>query len=163
MDCSPILALLALCSIAPEAPPAALPLVEERPAVASCMSKEQARTAYRTSHLYWHGSAHCWNNSPGRTSRPSTPSAASKPRSKPVTLSVVADANANPAQAPAEPDKAEIFYPPLLKAQAAIASDLYSMRRPITEWPMMLELDITGPDLEHGIDGCCWPPLESLK
>lgn len=38
------------------------------PAEASpaCMTKVEARAAFRTSHLYWHGAGHCWNATAGR-------------------------------------------------------------------------------------------------
>jgi hypothetical protein len=32
----------------------------------SCMTKSEARHAYSTSYLYWHGADHCWDATPGR-------------------------------------------------------------------------------------------------
>jgi hypothetical protein len=32
----------------------------------SCMSKTEARAAFRTAHLYWHGPDHCWDATPTR-------------------------------------------------------------------------------------------------
>jgi hypothetical protein len=32
----------------------------------SCMTESEARRAYATSHLYWHGADHCWDATPGR-------------------------------------------------------------------------------------------------
>ena len=168
MICSPILALLALCTMTPEPPPVALPLAEERPTAMACMTKEQARATFRTSHLYWHTTRHCWDDRPVGSRRYA---AAPKPRSNPVNLSAapitrsqprvlsVADANANEGREA----RIEIYYPALMREQAAVAADMYSMQRPITEWPLMLDLDATGPDPDHGIDGCCWPPLEQMR
>src|SRR3569833_1201980 len=36
------------------------------PASAACMSIGEARQHYGSVHLYWHGSNHCWDASPGR-------------------------------------------------------------------------------------------------
>jgi hypothetical protein len=33
---------------------------------APCMTESEARRAYSTSHLYWHGAGHCWDATPGR-------------------------------------------------------------------------------------------------
>jgi hypothetical protein len=33
---------------------------------APCMTETEARRAYSTSHLYWHGPDHCWDATPGR-------------------------------------------------------------------------------------------------
>jgi hypothetical protein len=123
------------------------------------MTKAQARAVYKTSHLYWHGSRHCWDASATLTRRSRTASTIAPSReSKPL---IVSDASGNAAQERAA--RIEIFYPELLRAQAEIATDLYAVQRPITEWPLMLDIDITGPDLEKGIDGCCWPALETLR
>lgn len=157
MDCSPILALLALCTPTPEGPPTALSLTSERPAATSCMSKEQARAAYKTSHLYWHGARHCWDasaTSARRHERPVAPSRESNPHT-------VSDASGNVA--PLSAARIEIYYPALLRAQAEITTDLYAVQRPITDWPLMLDIDVTGPDPDNGIDGCCWPPMETLR
>jgi hypothetical protein len=35
----------------------------------SCMTKREARAHYPRAHLYWHGSAHCWDNRRGGTRR----------------------------------------------------------------------------------------------
>ena len=48
-------------------------LVLSWPAVAhaskDCMTKAEARKAYRTSHLYWHGKGRCWDASPRASHR----------------------------------------------------------------------------------------------
>ena len=165
MDCSPILALLALCTPAPEGPPLALSLAPEKPAI-TCMTKEQARATYKTSHLYWHTARHCWDD---RSTAPRAIARLPKAYSNPNKLSAYADASGNDVAPlppmPSLPSDAnvEIYYPSLMRKQAEISTDLYAMQKPITQWPLMLDLDITGPDPDHGIDGCCWPSLESLR
>jgi len=37
---------------------------------AECLSKGEARERYRTSHLYWHGVDHCWDNQRHRQVEP---------------------------------------------------------------------------------------------
>jgi hypothetical protein len=32
----------------------------------SCMSKTEARQAFHSSHIYWHGAEHCWDATPRR-------------------------------------------------------------------------------------------------
>ncbi len=34
-------------------------------AAGSCMTESEARHAFPTSHLYWHGADHCWDATPG--------------------------------------------------------------------------------------------------
>lgn len=134
-----------------------------------CMTKSEARAAHPTAHLYWHGEQHCWDNHPSARRKAMRALAQEKPKndSKPHAPS---DANANDLRTKRKA-AAEVVYPVLVRKQAAIASDMYAMQRPITEWPLLLDIDATGPpelpapdfDLERGVDGCCWPPLESLK
>jgi hypothetical protein len=33
---------------------------------AECLNKSEARAKYHSSHIWWHGDEHCWDNSPGR-------------------------------------------------------------------------------------------------
>lgn len=164
MTCAPILALLALCTATPEGPPGALPLADEQPA-AACLTKQQAREKYPGAWLYWHGKNHCWDNRGHRKVRPSpvkeqTFAQAPVRTSNPKTRSVVADASGNGMQRLVP--RIEVYYPALIQEQFAVANDLYTVQRPITEWPLMLDLDSAGPDPDNGIDGCCWPPLEQL-
>ena len=127
-----------------------------------CMTKSQARALYKTAHLYWHTENHCWDNRAHRRIKADPPPKSKAAETKPVEPVVIADASGN---GPIRRGKVaqEIVFPPLVASQSAIAADMYQVRRPITEWPLMLDLDATGPDPNNGIDGCCWPPLESLK
>ena len=34
-----------------------------------CMSKREARAAFPTRHIYWHGEDHCWDTHPARQAR----------------------------------------------------------------------------------------------
>jgi len=43
------------------------------PATAACMSIGEARQHFGSVHLYWHGSDHCWDASPGRRRDAATP------------------------------------------------------------------------------------------
>lgn len=165
MICSPILALLALCTMTPEPPPVALPLAEE----AVCMTRAQARAKYPKDWLYWHGKNHCWDNrAPARriiertrAQRPEPKAASVSSHHVKATQQMLADASGNTAAR--RTAKIEIYYPALMREQAAVAADLYAVQRPITEWPLMLDLDAAGPDPDNGIDGCCWPPMETLR
>jgi hypothetical protein len=160
MDCTPFLALLGMCTLTPEGPPTALSLADEKPAVV-CMTKQQARAKYPKDWLYWHGSNRCWDNIPGRSHRARKPAPTSEPKqaSNPKTVSV-ADASGNTVAR--RQARIEVFYPAVVVEQQAIANDLYTVAKPITEWPLMMDLDAAGPDPDNGIDGCCWPPLEQL-
>lgn len=160
MDCPAILVALAVCSATPQTPASVLGLVEEQAAPSACMTKEQARATFKTSHLYWHGSRHCWDNNRGAV-RLRTPTNSRNPKRQSDEVALVADANGTPVQK--REARIEIFYPALVREQHEVANDLYLMQRPITDWPLMLDIDVTGPDPDKGIDGCCWPPMETLR
>ena len=159
MVCPPVFVLLAMCTATPEPPPTALPLVEQ-PSAATCLTKLQAREKYATSHLYWHGARHCWDNNRGAV-HVRLPTNTRPPKHHSDEVAVVADANGGPAKERAA--RIEIYYPALVREQHEVANDLYLMQRPITDWPLMLDIDVTGPDPDKGIDGCCWPAMETLR
>jgi hypothetical protein len=120
-----------------------------------CLSKAQARAEHPKAHLYWHGSDHCWDNQQRRHRDP--PDARKALAQEPKHTS-------NPLPPSDRKRIAEIIYPPLVAQQATIINkELFTAWRPITEWPLLLDIDATGPDPDNGIDGCCWPPLESLQ
>jgi len=152
MDCTAFLAALKLCTTEPEDTALSYTKVEQ----AECLTKEQARKAYPGAWLYWHGKNHCWDNRGPAHRRPSLP-VKEKTFAK---TTIVADASGNTMQR--RVPRIEVFYPALIQEQSAIATDIYTVQRPITEWPLMLDLDAAGPDPDNGIDGCCWPPLEQL-
>jgi len=157
MDCSPILALLAICTPVPDGPPKALPLADEKPA-AVCMTKEQARAKYPKAWLYWHGASHCWDNIPGR--RSSTARSEPIPISKPPAPSVASGSKQpNSDQRPSH----EIIYP-VLRNSLGVGPEMLTAYE-LTHWPLLIDLDEmfdTPPDPDNGIDGCCWPKLETL-
>jgi len=156
--CTGILAALALCVPTPEPPPTALPIAAEQPA-GQCLTKSQARAIYKTSHLYWHTAAHCWDDKrSGGRSYPAPPH-----RAAPTTSSKPPLASADPNGNRVGKTPATIIYPVLIQAQAAVAADIYAMQQPITQWPLLLDIDALGPDPDNGIDGCCWPPMETLR
>lgn len=128
----------------------------------ACMTKAEARAAFKTSHLYWHTEHHCWDNRAHRPVKADPPPKVKPVENKPVEPVVLADASGNGLIRRGKVAQ-EIVFPPLVASQSAIAKDIMSVQRPITEWPLMLDIDATGPDPDKGIDGCCWPPLESLK
>jgi hypothetical protein len=51
---------------------AVIVLAGPAPASAACMSIGEARQHFGSVHLYWHGSDHCWDASPGRRRDPAT-------------------------------------------------------------------------------------------
>jgi hypothetical protein len=164
--CAAVFAALNLCTAAPEEAPAPLPYSTAQQE-AKCLTKTEARAAYPGAHIYWHGHRHCWDDQPGRRriapravaqarAQAPKPSRESKPES-------VSDPNGNKADRLDRLQKSsEVYYPALIREQAAIASDLYAVQRPITQWPLMLDIDVAGPDPDNGIDGCCWPNLQAL-
>jgi hypothetical protein len=165
MDCTGILLAMKLCTAEPEPPP--LPYTAEQ---GECLNKQQARAKYGSSHLYWHTARRCWDDQPTR--RYTAPRAlAERQRSKAPTVRIaanaLADANGTPAMKRVETyeqrkAKQEIYYPALLQQQAAITADIYAVQKPITEWPLMLDVDAAGPNPDSDLDRCCWPNLQIL-
>jgi len=49
-------------------------------AAASCMTKSEAREAYSTSYLYWHGANHCWDATPNGRRDTTTATTTATPR-----------------------------------------------------------------------------------
>jgi len=124
----------------------------------TCLSKAEARAKWPKAHLYWHTGDHCWDNKQStKHEKKRDPRVAPEPLPKVAAQALAAEMKKPQAR------QQEIIYPPLVASQAAITADVMAVQRPITEWPLMLDLDATGPDPNRGIDGCCWPPLESLK
>src|SRR5947209_1017503 len=66
-------------------------------ASATCLTHDQARRTFRTSHLYWHSKDHCWDASPIFARRASLSRPVRPPDSR--TASAVA---AEPSKAPAK-------------------------------------------------------------
>jgi hypothetical protein len=55
----------------------------------ACMTESEARAKFPKAHLYWHGSEHCWDDSPGYGSRAlaAVPVHSSRPALAPVPAS----------------------------------------------------------------------------
>jgi hypothetical protein len=116
-----------------------------------CMTKQEARAKWPTKAIYSHGSSGCWNNQP-LSSRPST--------TPPVkTSDSIAKARALVLPAPR---------PKATKTEVVNDADLFN-GAPMTGWRVLIGVDgligINGqvPDPNNGVDGCCWPSLETLK
>jgi hypothetical protein len=130
-----------------------------------CMTKSEARAEYPKAYLSWRTKDHCWySRSHRRSEKPAkkkekAPSIEPNGESQPI---VIADATGNVVKRRGK-EAQQVVYPALIASQAAILDDLYTMQKPITQWPLMLDIDATGPDPDNGIDGCCWPPMEALK
>jgi hypothetical protein len=88
-----------------------------------CLTKVEARQLYKTDHIYWHTSAHCWDDQAlGSKSGDSEP--------KPVA------AAAGPATlAAAVRPNIEIAFPSLVKADGV----------PTSQWPVRLQVDWLSP------------------
>jgi hypothetical protein len=163
MDCTGILLALKLCT-PPEPPPEALAIAAEQ-ASAQCLTKQQARAIYRTSHLYWHTAARCWDDQPTRGRkyhvRPNAPKLKRDAGTARAQAPLLVDPAGNPAS---RKTKSEVFYPVLVAQQAEMASDIYAMQRPITQWPLLMDIDATGPRNETCIEdnGICWLRLEAI-
>jgi hypothetical protein len=114
----------------------------------SCMTQEEARTKFKTSHLYWHTSERCWDNKAGRHlkgyGKREHPKPTPKPRPQP-------DGTLKPTPEP--PVRGEIIMPQMTTGMAAASLD--GMLRPeaVTTWPLLIDIDEDLPE-------CCWPPLD---
>jgi hypothetical protein len=169
MDCTGILLALKLCT-PPEPPADALAIAAEQ-ASAQCLTKSQARAIYKTSHLYWHTAAHCWDDNSSRSRKyrdGQHRASAPKSRSNPVTVSearaqaLPVDPNGNGVSR-ATSAKSEVVYPTLVAKQADVAADIYTVQQPITQWPLMLDIDATGPHSDCIQDnGICWQRVETI-
>jgi hypothetical protein len=111
-----------------------------------CMTKQEARAKWPTKPIYSHGSSGCWNNQP-LSSRPST--------TPPVkTSDSIAKARALVLPAPR---------PKATKTEVVNDSDLFN-GAPMTGWRVLIDIDgHQVPDPNNGVDGCCWPSLDTLK
>jgi hypothetical protein len=117
-----------------------------------CMTKQEARAKWPTKPIYSHGSSRCWDDKP-LSSRPST-----TPPAKTSDSITTARALVLPAPRP-KATKTEISSPSMIVND----TDLFN-GAPMTGWRVLI--DINGhqvPDPNNGVDGCCWPSLDTLK
>ena len=131
-----------------------------------CMTKQEARAKWPAKPIYLHSSSRCWNGQP-LSSRPSTTSAANASDSATKTVAL-----ALPVPRP-KPTKTEIFFPSVVVKNSADTdfftgtsaitdTDLFT-GAPITGWPLLIDIDDEAPNPNDGVDGCCWPSLDTLR
>ena len=118
-----------------------------------CMSKQEARAKWPTKPIYWHGSSRCWNNQPlssGRSTMP--PATASDSATKALAFVSTPLPKAT---------KTEVFFPSII-VNNSVSTDLF-IGVPLTDWPLLIDIDGQAPDPNNGADRCCWPSLDGLK
>ena len=117
-----------------------------------CMTKQEARAKWPTKPIYSHGSSRCWGDQP-LSSRSST-----TPPAKTSDSITTARALVLPAPRP-KATKSEISSPSMIVTDA----DLFNVA-PMTGWRVLIDIDgHQVPDPNNGVDGCCWPSLDTLK
>ena len=127
------------------------PAVQASP---ECMTKQEARAKWPTKPIYWHGSSRCWNDQP-LSRRPST-----TPTAK--TSDSANKARALDLSAPQpKATKTEVIFPSII-VNNSVSTDLF-IGAPMTSWPVLIDIDGQAPNGNNGIDGCCWPSLDTLK
>jgi hypothetical protein len=117
-----------------------------------CMTKQEARAKWPTKPIYLHGSSRCWNDQP-LSSRRSTTAPASDSATKALAFDL-------PAPRP-KATKTEIFFPSVI-VNNSVGIDLFN-GTPMTGWPVLIDIDGQAPNPNNGVDGCCWPSLDTLK
>jgi hypothetical protein len=116
------------------------------------MSKQEARAKWPTKPIYSHGSSRCWNDQPLSSRRSTTPPANT---SDSATKALAFVSAPRPKAA-----KTEILFPSIIVNNSA-STNLF-IGAPMTGWPLLIDIDQL-PDPNNGVDGCCWPSLDSLK
>ena len=119
-----------------------------------CMTKQEARAKWPAKPIYWHGSNRCWNDQP-LSSRRSTASPANTSDS--VNKALALDLSAPRPKA----TRTEVFYPSII-VNNSVSTDLF-IGVPLTDWPVLIDIDSQAPDPNNGADRCCWPSLDVLK
>ena len=119
-----------------------------------CMTQQEARAKWPAKPIYWHGSNRCWNDQP-LSSRRSTASPANTSDS--VNKALALDLSAPRPKA----TRTEVFYPSII-VNNSVSTDLF-IGVPLTDWPVLIDIDGQAPDPNNGADRCCWPSLDGLK
>jgi len=152
-----------------------------------CLSKREARAKWPQRHLYWHTSDRCWDthrggnryrHKPGQIRDYIPPdekrARASADPAEDVALPETKRAGRSAAlpviQPPLKPPEwkvagPDILFPPLIVNHDATVT--YLEPTVSTGWKPLFDIDedTTGlprPDLEHNVDGCCWPDMRTL-
>jgi hypothetical protein len=119
-----------------------------------CMTKQEARTKWPTKPIYWHGSNHCWNDQTLSSRRSTAPPANT---SDSVNKALALDLSAPRPKA----TKTEVFYPSII-VNNSVNTALF-IGAPLTDWPLLIDIDGQAPDPNNGADRCCWPSMDALK
>jgi hypothetical protein len=100
----------------------------------ACLSKAEARAKYQTSHLYWHGSGHCWDNRATRATTKGDRLPLHRPKLEPdgalVQKTIVA---AGPT----------VAYPDLMPGGGTVVAMLQP--EAMTRWPLVADFDADPP------------------
>jgi hypothetical protein len=111
-----------------------------------CMTKQEARAKWPTKPIYSHGSSRCWGDQPLSSRSSTTPPA--------KTSDSITTARALVLPAPR---------PKATKTEVVNDADLFNVA-PMTGWRVLIDIDgHQVPDPNNGVDGCCWPSLDTLK
>lgn len=119
-----------------------------------CMTKQEARAKWPTKPIYWHGSSRCWNDQPLSSRRSTAPPANT---SDSVNKALALDLSAPRPKA----TRTEVFYPSII-VNNSVSTDLF-IGVPLTDWPVLIDIDSQAPDPNNGADRCCWPSMDALK
>ena len=122
-------------------------------ASAQCMTKQEARAKWSTKPIYSHGSSGCWDDQPLSRRATTTPPAKT---SDSATKARALDVSAPRPKA----TKTEVFSPSIIVNDN---TDLFN-GAPMTGWRVLIDIDgHQALDPNNGVDGCCWPSLDTLK
>ena len=117
-----------------------------------CMTKQEARAKWPTKPIYQHGSTRCWNDQPLSRRATTTPPAKT---SDSATKARALDVSAPRPKA----TRTEVFLPSMIVND----TDLFN-GAPMTGWRVVIGIEgQAAPDPNNGVDGCCWPSLDTLK
>lgn len=122
----------------------------------SCMTYNEARVKWPHDHLWWRTSARCWSNIPGSRSSARKrihhdPNGNDAVKHTVQKQPVIALAKADPT----------VIWPPVIAAPKLVDADLYNVT-PITQWPLLLDIDEITMAKADQLDECCWPDLDEL-
>ena len=121
-------------------------------ASAQCMTKQEARAKWPTKPIYSHDSSRCWDDQPLSRRATTTPPAKT---SDSATKARALDVSAPRPKA----TRTEVFLPSMIVND----TDLFN-GAPMTGWRVVIGIDgQAAPDPNNGVDGCCWPSLDTLK
>ncbi|MGA7164483.1 MAG: hypothetical protein WBX37_11135 [Pseudolabrys sp.] len=57
--------------------------------------------------------------------------------------------------------KTEVFYPSII-VNNSVNTALF-IGAPLTDWPLLIDIDGQAPDPNNGAARCCWPSMDALK